>query len=72
MTITSVLSARDKIGYGLGDMASALLRMALLLIFYKLNSQTADRIARELARKRDLNNAGESLSSPALNNAIQE
>lgn len=25
MTITSVLSARDKIGYGLGDMASALL-----------------------------------------------
>ena len=47
MTITSVLSARDKIGYGLGDMASALLGMALLLIFYKLNSQTADRIARE-------------------------
>ncbi|EIQ7159285.1 hypothetical protein LVP27_003302 [Citrobacter sedlakii] len=46
--------------------------MALLLLFYKLNSQTADRIARELARKRDLNNAGESLSSPALNNAIQE
>ncbi|HBL4689335.1 hypothetical protein INP82_03665 [Citrobacter sedlakii] len=51
MTITSVLSARDKIGYGLGDMASALLGMA---------------------RKRDLNNAGESLSSSALNNAIQE
>ncbi|EKJ8220061.1 hypothetical protein [Citrobacter sedlakii] len=72
MTITSVLSARDKIDYGLGDMASALLGMALLLIFYKLNSQTADRVARELARKRDLNNAGESLSSPALNNAIQE
>lgn len=66
MTITSVLSVRDKIGYGLGDMASALLGMALLLIFYKLNSQTADRIAREL------NNAGESLSSSALNNAIQE
>lgn len=47
------------------------LAMALLLMIYKLNSQTADRIARELAQKR-VRNDGASLPSPALNSAIQE
>ncbi|CBG88120.1 MFS transporter [Citrobacter rodentium] len=51
--------------------AALFLGMALLLMIYKLNSQTADRIARELAQKRHLN-AGDERPSPALNSAIQE
>jgi sugar (glycoside-pentoside-hexuronide) transporter len=44
--------------------------MALLLMLYKLNSRTADEIARELARKRQP--AAKNTADPAIHSALQE
>lgn len=44
--------------------------MALLLVFYKLNSATADSIARELILRRETNLT--ETAKPALNTALQE
>nr|WP_287858268.1 MFS transporter [Klebsiella sp.] len=44
--------------------------MALLLMLYKLNSRTADSIARELAHKREAR--AQETAQPTLNSALQE
>ncbi|HHG8773008.1 TPA: MFS transporter [Raoultella planticola] len=50
--------------------AALFIVMALLLMFYKLNSATADNIARELIRRRETNVTA--TAQPALNSALQE
>ncbi|WP_434640509.1 MFS transporter [Klebsiella sp. I138] len=50
--------------------AALFILMALLLMFYQLNSARADSIARELIRRRETNVSA--TAQPALNSALQE